>query len=62
MENSIVAIIVGLAVGYLVRRYYRKFKVHTGHSSHGGECCGGAACSRCGEADTCSGEIMDPPR
>jgi hypothetical protein len=60
MENILVGLIVILAAGYLVRRYYLKLKAHTDQEG-GGDCCCGATCNGCDVADTCSSTIMDRP-
>jgi hypothetical protein len=62
MENIVVGLIVALAAGYLVRRYYRKFKSLTDpQSGRGANCCRGSQCSGCDDdaADTCGTTFPD---
>jgi positive regulator of sigma E activity len=60
MENIAVGLIVALAAGYLVRRYYRKFKSLTDpQSGRGDNCCGGSQCGGCDAAGTCGTTLPD---
>jgi hypothetical protein len=55
LENILVGLIVLLAAGYLVRRYYLKLKAHTDQEGcGGGDCCTAATCNGCDVADSCS--------
>jgi hypothetical protein len=49
MDTAIVAVIVGLAVIYLVRRYLRIFRPQADNAC-------GCGCSGCGQESTCSAE------